>query len=107
MNDKLNPEVIKAGAEMVRPDIDWLIVAGYVAMDDELNGQFHPDDPADAHALMLALMKDKDNGWVFDYYEGVFRGAHPAIGMETQEDESFPLLLLKCVSSMKELPLYV
>lgn len=95
MNDKLNPDLMSFVAEMIYGE----------------SGVYIPCDPIEsrleAHALMLALMKE---GWHFGPV-GIWHYASDESEQERAqryfEDDSFPRLLLKCVSAMKELPLYV
>jgi len=118
MSERINPELIRVAAEMAEPQYQWVI-------DDPIGGNpmvhrygspylifFNPlNDGKDANSLMLALMKE---GWfIFHVESGKFVARHP-IHCSTSptsniaiQDESFPLLLLKCVSAMRGINLYV
>lgn len=107
----VNPELVLKAAEMVRNDIVWIITStGWVAMDEEMNGVFFPQcDKEDAHALMLALMKEENGSWFFgrEYMKPDKRyWAVSSPKAFKVFDESFPLLLCKCVSAMTGVAVY-
>lgn len=115
MNDKLNPELVKAGAEMANPDAPWEIsgntVPSIFAADSvgRVILWFNPlKNDSDFKALMLALMKKENGNWEFGQYEDgtIFygNGGYPC---HVLTQESFPLLLLSCVSAMKEIEVYI
>jgi hypothetical protein len=121
----INPELMLRAAELVSPENEWLVsceggepsvFTNYFSN----NRQYF--DPRlydkDLKFLMLALMKEHE--WNFNYerdeYQAWREHSKPIMvgGMPGQEistellsDESFPLLLLKAVSAMTGVPLYV
>lgn len=106
---RLNPEVVLAAKNMAEP-------YKYYYEAHHHDGAFNPlTRPADAHSLMLALMKD---GFEFYFQNGLFWGdaefrldlvqdPPPGYFFGRVEDESFPLLLLRCVAAMNCMEIYV
>lgn len=116
MNDKLNPELFPAAAELVHPGRKWVITAtahpNFARANNGWGEGFHPlNVAADREKLMLALMKADGgvpSGWSFHRTGGVYAAYRSYMGdHERVEDESFPLLLLKCVSAMKGIEVYI
>jgi hypothetical protein len=60
--------------------------------------------PADREALMLALWDEK---WDFTKANKRYVATNRTLKFDLQKDESYPLLLLKCVSAQTSIPLYV
>ena len=115
----VNPELVKAAAEMAEPRA-WFVsdrvgcVGSIITRIDDSDDEnempvfkeFDPISyPSDAHALMLALMKE---GYSFHYYEtdNTFFSMRYGNSHTIRHDASFPILLLRCVSAMKGIDLY-
>ena|SRR3990167_2893759 len=105
----VNPELVKAAAEMAFPEYSWrsgnvqgAFVFGYKGKEMLTFDLFRNN--SDAHVLMLALMDEK---WDFTKSNKRFVATNRTLKYDLQKDESFPLLLLKCVSAMKSIEVYV
>lgn len=116
MNDKLNPEVLLEAAEMVSPENEWLVAwegdepSVFTNYFSDKRQYFDPrTSDKDLKYLLLALMKE---GWQFSSDRIYGRDQFYGINLKSKDpnmihDESFPLLLLKCVSAQRGIPLYV
>lgn len=115
----VNAALLLEAARMVRPDREWQI--------GSLNKVFSFDpecppwadyfelfsgndltDSRDAHALMLALMKEENGWWTFgeERWRAGHYEAHAPMQPENIRGESFPHLLLKCASAQTGIDLY-
>jgi hypothetical protein len=109
----INPELVKKCAEVAHPESVWINDDGLIVREQGA-AYFDPtqDDHwgmADAHALMRALMKE---GWIFSRTSGSEPELRELYEAKTPlghfcEDESFPLLLLKCASAQFNIPVWV
>jgi hypothetical protein len=119
MGDRLNPDLIKAAAGMAEPGREWRLheydngVVGVITGPFSNHREFDPKyNDLDAHALMLALMKE---GWEFGQNYLSKQYVADKMTYESEEgfkaakiaNESFPLLLLKVVSSHTGIKMYV
>jgi len=112
---RVNPELIRKCIQILPEDAGYWYhetdKCAFAPADNE-DGlrEFDPfASPADREALMLALMDEKNGCWLFHKVEGVPRGVGVKANgrLEVLKDESFPMLLLKAVSAVSGLPVYL
>jgi len=115
---RVNPELIVAAASKVYPKIkDWEYDGeenGCVSVDLEkprtmLTFRFNSlTNPADAHALMLALMDEKNGGWEFGKTRDQFHARRKEGQVTTfMCDTPVGILLMRCVAFESSIPLYL
>jgi len=105
----VNPALLLEAAKLAHPQRKWKAKADEVlspwAWSSSKVGYFNPrQSNQDAYALMLALMEEKNGGWLFLKAEGRYRASSIRLG-QNPLNESFPLLLLACVSAQTGIPL--
>jgi len=117
----VNPELVLAAARMAKPNFKWRVeervglneiykvVVSPAPKKPRICDQplydefFRPCDFAeDAHSLMLALMDEK---WDFTKSNKRYVATNRTLKYDLQKDESFSLLLLRCVSAQTGIPL--
>lgn len=123
MNKTINPELVKKAAEVAIPTLRWqsaydangdLVVFAEV-VGDKIGGtdikrfEFDPlTSDSDAWALLLALLKeDWEIKWATVWRCWKADNKHIFFCGEYFRDESMAMLLLKCLSAMTGLPLYL
>jgi hypothetical protein len=116
-NQTINMKLVLAAAEIAEPRLKWSVMYGSVRAPSApldhstrityFDLQAHSED---REALMLALMKKENGWWGFEETSNHNKDYRAKSGwgdIRSIFDQSFPLLLLKCVSAMKGIQMYV